>query len=93
MTPGDAHAALVTLLHERRGRGLDLRSLLDLRHLSRLYSLRCREPASIAQAVELESRAAELYAESRNAAPEFTFLERRIAKLLGQMQAAIERVR
>jgi hypothetical protein len=91
-TPADgaaaALAALNALVREKRGRGLDLDSLLALRHLSRLYSFRCGG-VGIAPAIELESRAAELHAESCKASPELAFLERRVDKLLGQMHAAL----
>jgi hypothetical protein len=87
-----AHAALVALMRERRGRGLDLEALLAVRHLSRVYSFRCGGADCAEQAIELETRASELHAETRRAASEqITFLERRIDKLLGEIEASILR--
>ena len=97
MIPDDgaavALAALNALVRERRGRGLDLDSLLALRHLSRLYSFQCGGIGCIAQAIELESRATELYAESCKASPELDVLERRVDQLLGQMHTTLARSR
>ena len=87
----EAHLQLVALMNERRGRGLDVQSLLALRHLSRTCSFRCPEAASMELTVALEDRAAELYAESIKERPELEFLERRIDKLLGALQAVIAR--
>jgi hypothetical protein len=87
-----AHAELVALMRARRGRGLDLEALLAVRHLSRVYSFRCAEAACAERAIELETRAAELHAETRRgAAEQVAFLERRIDKLLGEIHAAIAR--
>jgi hypothetical protein len=97
MIPDDgaavALAALNALVRERRGRGFDLDSLLAVRHLSRLYSFQCGGVGCTAQAIELESRAKELYAESAAASPELAFLERRVDKLLGQMHTTLTRSR
>jgi len=87
-----AHADLAALMQQRRGLGLDLPSLLTLRHLSRLCSFRCGEPACAERAVELEARAAELYAQGQQPSAEgIAFLERRIRKLLGQIEAYLAR--
>jgi hypothetical protein len=87
-----AHAQLVELMQARRGLGLDLPSLLTLRHLSRMWSFRCAAPACTQQSIELESRADELHAQTcRGSRDDVAFLEWRITRVLGEMQAALER--
>ena len=87
MTAAQAHAALLALMSERRGRGLDLASLLTLRHLSRVCSWSCGQPACLERSLQLEGRAQELYAQSGAAgAEEIAYLERRILKLLGELE-------
>jgi hypothetical protein len=88
----DAHAGLVALMRARRGRGLDLEALLELRHLSRTYSFRRGERCCADRSIDLETRAAELYAATRRGdAEQMTFVERRIDKLLGEIDACVAR--
>ena len=87
-----ALAQLVELMQARRGLGLDLPSLLTLRHLSRMWSFRCGAPAGTQQSMELESRADELHAETRKgSSDEIAFLEWCIERVLGEMQATLAR--
>jgi len=87
-----ALAQLVELMQARRGLGLDLASLLTLRHLSRMWSFRCGASAGTQQSMELESRADELHAETRKGArDEIAFLEWRIDRVLGEMEASLAR--
>lgn len=87
-----AYAQLVELMRARRGLGLDLPSLLTLRHLSRMWSFRCGAPAGTQQSMELESRADELHAETRKgSSDEIAFLEWRIDRVLGEMHASLAR--
>jgi hypothetical protein len=83
-----AHAGIDRLLRERRGRGLELAHLLEVRHLSRIHSFRM--PQSAPQALALEDAAAELHATGAAASPlHVERLERRLGKLLGEMEALL----
>jgi hypothetical protein len=84
-----ARAGIDRLLRERRGCGLELEHLLEVRHLSRMHSFRF--PPSAPHALALEDAAAELYAAGRAAgrSAEVERLERRLGKLLGEMDALL----
>jgi hypothetical protein len=87
-----AYAELVELMRSRRGRGLDLETLLTVRHLSRMYSFRCGEPRCTERSVELEGCASELHAETRREAAErIAHLEWRIGRLLAEIEGCLER--
>lgn len=87
-TAAAAHAGLLALMRERRGRGLDLEALLELRHLSRTCAFHCSAPGCAERSMELEQRAKDLYAVTGRQSPgELALLERRIDKLLGQLEA------
>jgi hypothetical protein len=83
-----ARAGIDRLLRERRGRGLELAHLLEVRHLSRVHSFRV--PESAPQALALEDAAAELHSTGTAASQQhLERLERRLAKLLGEMEALL----
>ena len=87
-----AHEALIELMSERRGRGLDLPALLEFRHLSRVCAFRCGTVQCAERTIELEQRAGELHAATATGAGEqIALLERCIARLLGQAEAWLAR--
>ena len=87
-----ACAALLALVEERRGRGLDLPSLLTLRHLSRTCSWSCGRPVCLSRSIALEACAEELYVQGSDASAEqIAALERRMLKLLGEIKFCLGR--
>ena len=87
-----AHAQMVELLQSREGRGFDLESLLQMRHLSRMFSLWCGSLADEADAHELESQAGQLLCEpSARPASEIAYAEQRLKKVLAAMAGRLRR--